>query len=326
MTARNRYWCLTSFAETEPEFCKPMRYMVYQREKCPDTQKLHWQIYCEFSRQVRLNQVKSLFGSKVHAEVAKNRKKAREYCMKEESRVSSPVEHGEWTLIAQGKRTDIQEFVNDIKQGYNDYELALKHGSVMLKYPNGFRMYKSIIQKHNSMAHREIKVKVYWGESGAGKTKSALEESFDFYMPDLNGSSNTVWFTNYDGERVLIIDDFNCQIKLHLLYRWLDRYPLQLQTKGGNVYAQWSTVIITALKHPDDWYPNHCMIEERKALMRRIHEIKYFKRIDVHCPEDPASLTLDPLVPYEQLPEHMLVPAYNQEIILEDVFNLEQFE
>lgn len=62
--------------------CKSVRYACGQTEACPQTGKIHQQIYVEFKDSLRLSQVVKLFPS--HAEPRLGtRTDAREYCSKE---------------------------------------------------------------------------------------------------------------------------------------------------------------------------------------------------------------------------------------------------
>lgn len=101
--ARSRglqYWMVTSFDVDNffvPEDAPEFRYFVYQIEQCPDTGRQHVQGYLELTEQTRFNRVKEMFSPVVvHLEGRKARtyKPARDYCMKEATRVVGPYEIG----------------------------------------------------------------------------------------------------------------------------------------------------------------------------------------------------------------------------------------
>jgi len=58
-------WCFTSWGTTI-KFNKwdLIEYMIYQKEECPTTKRIHWQGYVEFKKPYKLFQVKSLFKEK----------------------------------------------------------------------------------------------------------------------------------------------------------------------------------------------------------------------------------------------------------------------
>lgn len=73
-------------------------YIIVNVEACPTTARIHWQGYCELSKQARWGQIKRtatiLVGA--HVETRKgSQQQAIDYCMKEESRVAGPFSYGE---------------------------------------------------------------------------------------------------------------------------------------------------------------------------------------------------------------------------------------
>ena len=77
MSAQISAWCFTTYKVgselTVPDSFKWFRYCVYQKEKCPTTQRVHFQGYIEFTRSVRMNKVKTLFNDKtMHLEPNKD--------------------------------------------------------------------------------------------------------------------------------------------------------------------------------------------------------------------------------------------------------------
>jgi hypothetical protein len=72
-------------------------------------------------------------------------------------------------------------------------------------------------------------------------------------------------FNGYDGEKVLLIDDFNGWIKYTL--RILDGYPLRLNIKNGVTWARFDRVYITSNAKPANFYKR----EIKKNFKRRIN-------------------------------------------------------
>jgi len=90
-----------------------------------------------------------------------------------------------------------------------------------------------------------------------------------------------VWFDGYDGDKVLIMDEFSpTLIRSSYLRRLLDVYRLQVPFKGGFLYALWHTVVITTNMAPWLWYQYGDTDEGRRPIMRRVTEIRRFYRQD----------------------------------------------
>jgi hypothetical protein len=116
--------------------------------------------------------------------------------------------------------------------------------------------------------------KVYYGETGIGKTRRAFEEALS--SPYVH--SGGMWFDGYDAHEDVVFDDFGgSEFKLTYLLKLLDRYPMRVPVKGGFVNWVPKRIWITSNYSPKDWYPNakdeHC-----RALRRRLEKVVRFRR------------------------------------------------
>lgn len=87
----------------------------------------------------------------------------------------------------------------------------------------------------------------FWGSTGSGKTRTAVEiaqdSGHDYWM---SHSEKLQWFDGYNGQEYAIIDDFRRNMcSFNYFLRLLDRYEMQVQVKGG--YVNWipKVIIIT---------------------------------------------------------------------------------
>ncbi len=98
MTSRS--WCWTFFASIDInvdeikaglEGIRNHRYSMFQLESCPDTERLHYQGYSEFSNSVRMACLRGIMPG-VHCERRRgSREDAKRYCCKDDSRVDVSV-------------------------------------------------------------------------------------------------------------------------------------------------------------------------------------------------------------------------------------------
>lgn len=110
---------------------------------------------------------------------------------------------------------------------------------------------------------------VYWGPTGVGKSRRAWEESGDqTYSKD----PRTKFWCGYDGQRHVIIDEFRGSIDISHILRWLDRYPVRVETKGGSRPLMAEKFWFTSNIHPGEWYPG-LDIATFNALERRLEII-----------------------------------------------------
>lgn len=278
---RVRNYCFTEFVTEEKEYGDyvreddRLRCGVWQLERCPQSGRLHLQGYVEFNSPMRVGAVKEYFGSQtIHLERrAGTRDQAIQYCRKEESRVSGPWTVGELDSVRPGRRTDLDSVAERIQEGHGLQSIVEEYPVQYIKYRRGIEaLYARKAKLRAYSQWREVRVLVYHGAAGVGKTRAAVAEAGenDYYILD---HSERVWFDGYDGEKTLIIDDFYGWIKHGQLLRILDGYPYRAEVKGGFTYGEWTTVYITSNDPPDKWY-NFGL---RPSLERRITEIKHFE-------------------------------------------------
>nr|QIK03914.1 replication-associated protein [Tundra vole stool-associated circular virus] len=146
------------------------------------------------------------------------------------------------TLPEPGKRKDIEVAVDQIKAGVSLRTLAQGEdgaGAIaVVKFYRGLTVLRSLTQPVRTVAP-----KVFWvsGETGTGKTRSVFKSARllvggnddDIWI----SSGGLRWFDGYDGQSVVIFDDFRAKhvTSFAFLLRLLDRYPVSVEFKGGFV-------------------------------------------------------------------------------------------
>lgn len=275
--APSRAWCVTwnnpPTAFEAAVGVSHLRYAVWQREK-GESGTEHYQMYLEFDSPVRMSAVKGLLAPEVHCEPRRgSREQARDYCRKEESRIDGPWEIGTWTG-GQGTRTDIQQLL-DLAKGGGDareaWELA----------PEGmFRHYRAFNEARLAFAggqqRPEINVVCLYGASGTGKTRKAEEmlAEFEAKGEKVYRKAPGKWWDGYNLEKVVLMDEFyGSWMHYAEFLRLIDRYPLNVECKGGTIPMRACTIIITSNSPPALWYPN---IADKLPVLRRLHQIWHY--------------------------------------------------
>lgn len=111
-------------------------YGVYQLER-GDSGTLHWQGYAELTGPQLLTRLKKWLPTAHFEKRLGTDVQARDYCMKADSRVDGPWEHGVFVPAAntQGKRTDLQSFVEALDSGASKRDLYRDHAGVAARHP-----------------------------------------------------------------------------------------------------------------------------------------------------------------------------------------------
>ncbi len=273
---RQHHWCFTLNNPRSAEYVKirlsahlDARYWIYQMER-GEQDTLHAQGYVEFTKAMRLGAVRQLF-SGAHWESRRGtRDEARDYCRKVD-RVDGPWEGGTWKEYKRGRRSDLIRLREAAQEGRSEQSVADDDEltSVWFKYYKPFERYKRICAGDRTWKTRVI---LYRGESGAGKSKRALAE-----YPGAYWQNRQQWWCGYEGQNVVVLDDYDGWLPIATFLRLLDRYPMMVETKGGQAAFTAKTIVITTNQPICEWYPK--AREERQfAIKRRIDEEWEFYR------------------------------------------------
>lgn len=84
----------------------------------------------------------------------------------------------------------------------------------------------------------------------------------------------TKWWDGYLGQSNVVLDEFRGTIDVAHILRWLDRYPVRVENKGGSLPLLATHFWITSNLDPRLWYPD-LDDETLQALLRRL-EITHF--------------------------------------------------
>lgn len=246
-----------------------MRYLIYSQEVA-STGTPHYQGYVQFLKKVRQTGIKKMGPdwARAHLVVARGSvEDNKNYCSKDATHVAGPFEFG--VPLRQGTRSDLNAVAEMVLQGSSISAVAASDPCAVIKYSRGLQTLSFIASKKASAKFRNVLVFVFWGVTGTGKTRSSYDVFGAESIYKLNSSTNsTLWFDGYEGERVLILDDFKGWIRFHELLTLLDGYPYRAPIKGGHTWAAWDVVIITSNTPSSAWY--HVNLDEEAALRRRI--------------------------------------------------------
>lgn len=290
MAGQGKYWCFTwnnpnlyperlgaEFVEL-PNF----KYVVFQLEKGDNGTK-HYQGYLELEKNIRLGGLKA-FNSAFHWEKRRGtQKEARDYCMKEDSRLEGPFEYGEFEPTKQGKRNDLLALREGLLQRRKTLNQAVRkcENNQQLSFVLKLSAYVPL-----SNEYKKKQVYWLWGKTGTGKTKTAMLSCppEDTWISKMDSQ----WFDGYSGQGYVIIDEFRGRNwKYDVMLQLLDGYEMSVPIKGG--FTRWHphTIYITCPYPPDEVYFGQLALHGSiDQLLRRITEIRNMNEESLYCDED----------------------------------------
>lgn len=292
-------WCITVWETAvgvswEPTMAPEILYMVWQKERCPLTDKAHWHVYVRYAIRKKFSTLQRNWPETSHLEIARGTEKAcRDYCVKEESRLEVGGERGEYKPeigSEQGLRTDMEDIRDLIIQGATLKEIGQRYPGQLIRYHSGLKTMIEHMAPEKPI-ERSVEVLVLWGITGTGKTHRVMHAYPQVYcvIP-----GRDPW-GQYRGQAEVLFDEFEPdQWTVQQMNRFLDKWRLSLDARYNNRYAEWTRVVICANSNPGSWWPDAAplLIE---AFRRRIRGKTFFvedreRSLEQILAQDPTPL------------------------------------
>jgi len=229
-----------------------LKLVVYQLE---EVSCQHLQGYLELTTPRRMSFVRKIIPG-AHWERRKGTKQqAIEYCTKEETRVQGP-----WILpegiplsevlssVQESEGSSLKELKRMMDTGCSEEYIADEHFGHWVRHFRAFRAYRLLKTVPRNHA---VTTTVIVGPTGTGKSRFCLSK-----YPNAYWKQRSPWWDGYSGEETVVLDEFYGWIPYDTLLRLCDRYPLLVETKGGQSQMVCKNVIITSNHDPKSWYKN----------------------------------------------------------------------
>ncbi len=242
-------------------------YIVFGREVSPIGRTPHLQGYFELKEEREFRHVKLIIGKR--AWIARRRGS-------QAQAIAYQKKDGCWTEVgtprSQGQRTDLEEIQRLVKAGMTDLEFAEYDIVRWAQFGKRMNIYRNLLIADRTSETPAPDVRVYWGETGTGKTRTATEE-----FPHICFHFDGAWHDGYDPANPnYLFDDFDWdEIPIKRLLKLTDRYNINVQIKYDRAKWRPRVIIFTSNHPPDEWYPN-ASDASRLSLMRRITEVRHF--------------------------------------------------
>lgn len=228
-----------------------------QREMGSVSGTVHWQLFAAFGKKVRLSTVKASIGNG-HWEPS-NSAAAEEYVFKEDTAVPDT----RFELGSKKLNRNSPQYWESVWDKAKKGDIVSIDADVRIK---SYKTLKQIEKDHMKPQAMERKVFVLYGPTGTGKSHRAWAHAgLDAYPK----SSTSIYWDGYQGQEMVVMDEFRGKIGIEHLLTWFDKYPVCVQNKFGGCVLNAKTIIITSNLHPKDWFPD---LDETtiQALLRRL--------------------------------------------------------
>lgn len=242
-----------------------------------------------FEKAKRVKAVAELFGKCHVEEMRGSKEQAADYINK----VGKFAEKGEEVLRVfgdamklsdnSGQRVDLEAVRSDIRAGKVTASTIDQYILDNAKTETQARQIEALYNRMmqiEGLKPRNLEVIYVEGETGSGKTRGAYERYTDIFKASVSNKTNFP-FNGYRGQKVLLLDELRQGVFSPAeLFQILDRYPLQVDVKGGRFPAMWTTVVITTAMPLEDWYTSEDKGQDnnKRQFERRIS--RHYKAVN----------------------------------------------
>jgi len=243
-----------------------LKYAICQIERGGNTGRMHLQGYLEFKGDCRIGTIQRVMPS-CHLERRRGTaEQARNYCLKAKTQVMGPWEVGVWSPKEPGKRTDLMNLRRDLERGMDMRGVAQNHFGLFLRYRKAIRSWMDLNWDRKRTGLTRLSVLI--GAPGVGKSRLIRE-----LYPKAYWKNTDVWWEQYHGEKVVVVDEFAGQISVTQLNTLVDSIPLLLRVKGssGNFVAE--RLIIISNMGLNQWWNWENIRSPKMSVIRRIEEL-----------------------------------------------------
>lgn len=245
MTSRSYCFTLNNPDDNLEWTDPPIRYAIWQLE-IGENDTPHYQGYLELRTPQRLAAMKRIL-PRAHFEARMGtRDQARSYASKTDTRFDGPWEFGTWTGGGQGTRNDVLALKSAIDAGASERQVWDDFPGLYLRHRQAISSAQRLISPPRLW---KTHVTILYGPTGTGKTRFCADT-----YPDAYWKQNSNWWDGYSGHSTVVIDEYYGWLRWDILLRLLDRYPMMVETKGGNVNFVADRLLLTSNNLPSTWY------------------------------------------------------------------------
>ncbi len=223
----------------------------------------HTHVYLVFENAVMFSTIQKRFYG-AHIELAKgSNQENRDYVRKEgkwaetekqvTNRPETFEESGELPPDPERRQNHSEAVLTMLQDGATNAEIIQELPSAIYHLPNIDRARQTLLEDRFRTTWRTLEVHYIWGKTGVGKTRGVMEKY---------GYENVYRVTNYDhpfdqyqGQDVILFDEFRSSLPLAQMLNYLDGYPVMLPCRYADKVACFTKVYVVSNLAFEEQYP-----------------------------------------------------------------------
>ena len=277
MAQRKRRYCLTLNNPTEEEIesVKTLQSSNLKRAifgyEVGDSGTPHLQGFIHMKNAMTYSAVKKMLSSnRYHIEAAKGTDyEAWTYCLKDEKIVA---QFGDEPNI-EGELSDWEKISEMVRNGASNLDIIKRYPSIAIRCQGALDRMRLEHDRHHA-TWRDVEVVFITGPTGCGKTRGVMEKYG--YANVYRATDKKHPFETYNGQDVIVFEEFRGGYRCEDMLNWLDGYPVELPARYANKMAKFTKVYMLTNIQFEELYPR---IQERhpetwEAFKRRVKVIE----------------------------------------------------
>jgi len=254
----------------DPSLWKDCSYCIYQLELGNKTSRLHYQGYLECVGQKTWSFMHENWEGleTAHFEVRKGTQmEAINYCKKGDTALDGPWEYGE--AKEQGKRSDLLDIKRKIDEMQPIRTIQEDHFASFVRHSKFFKEYK---RQKTPARNFKTKTFLFVGLPGHGKSTmmKILARYIGSYYKATNKKGSGQYWDDYDGEDVIILDEFDGSRMTPTDFNDLaDEHECVLPVHGGAGHQMVSKYLFIGSNYcPSQWWRKRSKAQLRQTTRR----------------------------------------------------------
>lgn len=279
-------------------------YFCMSDEIGAEEQTPHTHLYFVCENAIHFDRIKKLFPTAHIEKALGSSQENRDYIRKEGKYLNSDKketnlpdtfeEYGEMPLDKSAKNETISEQVLEMLEDGNSITDIIKRFPSYTTKINQLEKARQLVLEEKYRDWRDVEVTYISGETATGKTRYVMDTYGYPNVYKITNYKNP--FDNYNGQDVILFDEFRSSLPLADMLQYLDGYPCRLPARFADKAAVFTKAFIVSNIDLDKQYPN-IQIEDKlswNAFIRRINNVKKFIRNNGELPfaSDDEIITL----------------------------------
>lgn len=248
---------------------------------------LHSHLFIQLKNPIYFSSVKKSFPT-AHIEEAKGTAEENRAYIRKEGKwkdsekgqtnlIETFEENGMTPKTEQGRRNDLSNLYQMIKDGYSNVEILETNPDNILNLQHIDKARLEILSdRYKSERRLNLLVTYVQGKTGYGKSRDILDAHGDINVYRATDYKHP--FDTYSGEDVLVLEEFRSDLRIGDMLNYLDVYPIQLPARYNNRQACYSFVYIVSNWKLEEQYHNVSIDqpETYQAFLRRIKKVRVY--------------------------------------------------